>query len=617
MYGPFSAAYPGNSVGAVVDYVTRMPTQFEAHAKVGYAQQPFELYSTETFRAWQASASVGNRQRRLRLVAQLQPHRQRRPAADLRRHGWSAPARPAARARRSPAPSATATTRTALATSWARHPVPHAAGPRQGSSSPTTSRRRCARPTRWAAGRTTSDGRRRVAICAMRQATPCLQRRRSTSTAAVHASLPTATSRCTRERFTHFMHGLSRQEPHARAYGTGRSRPACTTTRKDSAARADVRCRARNGGAGTHRRPARHRLEHAGAEGHLAAAGPDGAHIVDFGVQHDATSCARGLDTPGNWEDGAAGAGQRRRRQDARCTASGRRTPGLRAGVEDRAGRCARALATPTTAPRHRRLAAAGLARAQRELPLAEGGAVLAWRRDTGAQGLRRPGGAHADRERALRRDLHGQRACHQRPEPEAREVLDHRTTRREGLRQPVRAARDLFTRTPQDALYSQTDVRPPPPQRQPVQNVDRIRTSGLEVAVRAATCSSRVSTWGQRDLRRLDDRGERGLVPGRPSASGSRTCRAGAPRLLASYRLTSAGPARIGARYSGPQYRTLDNTDINGYTYQGVSSFFAADLRVRYQSTAKDRPRSASTTSTTTSTGTSTPIRSAAITPS
>ena len=37
MYGPFSAAYPGNSVGAVVDYVTRMPTQFEAHAKVGYA----------------------------------------------------------------------------------------------------------------------------------------------------------------------------------------------------------------------------------------------------------------------------------------------------------------------------------------------------------------------------------------------------------------------------------------------------------------------------------------------------------------------------------------------------------------------------------------------------
>src|SRR5205085_1792041 len=36
MYGPFSAAYPGNSVGAVVDYVTRMPTRLEAHAKATY-----------------------------------------------------------------------------------------------------------------------------------------------------------------------------------------------------------------------------------------------------------------------------------------------------------------------------------------------------------------------------------------------------------------------------------------------------------------------------------------------------------------------------------------------------------------------------------------------------
>ena len=62
MYGPFSAAYPGNSVGAVVDYVTRMPTRLEAHAKVGYVVQPFELYGThDTYRAWQASASIGSR----------------------------------------------------------------------------------------------------------------------------------------------------------------------------------------------------------------------------------------------------------------------------------------------------------------------------------------------------------------------------------------------------------------------------------------------------------------------------------------------------------------------------------------------------------------------------
>jgi iron complex outermembrane receptor protein len=62
MYGPFSAAYPGNSVGAVVDYVTRMPTRFEAHVKLGYVHQPFDLYNTHaTYRAKQASASLGNK----------------------------------------------------------------------------------------------------------------------------------------------------------------------------------------------------------------------------------------------------------------------------------------------------------------------------------------------------------------------------------------------------------------------------------------------------------------------------------------------------------------------------------------------------------------------------
>lgn len=62
MYGPFSAAYPGNSVGAVVDYVTRMPTKFAAHAKATYVAQPFQLYNTdETYETHQESASLGDR----------------------------------------------------------------------------------------------------------------------------------------------------------------------------------------------------------------------------------------------------------------------------------------------------------------------------------------------------------------------------------------------------------------------------------------------------------------------------------------------------------------------------------------------------------------------------
>ena len=61
MYGPFSAAYPGNSAGAVVDYVTRMPTRLEAHVSAGYSAQPNDLYGPRrTFNSWQTSASLGS-----------------------------------------------------------------------------------------------------------------------------------------------------------------------------------------------------------------------------------------------------------------------------------------------------------------------------------------------------------------------------------------------------------------------------------------------------------------------------------------------------------------------------------------------------------------------------
>ena len=47
LYGPFSAAYPGNSVGAVVDYVTRMPKAFEAHVKLQGFSRTSQVYGTD------------------------------------------------------------------------------------------------------------------------------------------------------------------------------------------------------------------------------------------------------------------------------------------------------------------------------------------------------------------------------------------------------------------------------------------------------------------------------------------------------------------------------------------------------------------------------------------
>jgi iron complex outermembrane receptor protein len=62
LYGPFAAAYPGNSVGAIVDFQTRMPTQREAHVKLSGYSQGFRLYRTDDrYDGWQGSASLGDR----------------------------------------------------------------------------------------------------------------------------------------------------------------------------------------------------------------------------------------------------------------------------------------------------------------------------------------------------------------------------------------------------------------------------------------------------------------------------------------------------------------------------------------------------------------------------
>jgi iron complex outermembrane receptor protein len=66
LYGPFSAAYPGNSVGAVVDYRTRMPTKLEVHARLtGFSQQFKQYSSNDQYNGKQGSLSVGNKVGRL------------------------------------------------------------------------------------------------------------------------------------------------------------------------------------------------------------------------------------------------------------------------------------------------------------------------------------------------------------------------------------------------------------------------------------------------------------------------------------------------------------------------------------------------------------------------
>lgn len=62
MYGPFSALYPGNSVGGVVLMTTHMPTRFEAHAQLDAFTENFKLYGTDkSFTGVHGAATVGNK----------------------------------------------------------------------------------------------------------------------------------------------------------------------------------------------------------------------------------------------------------------------------------------------------------------------------------------------------------------------------------------------------------------------------------------------------------------------------------------------------------------------------------------------------------------------------
>lgn len=62
MYGPFSAAYAGNSMGAVMEITTRLPEKLEASLTQTQVMQPFNLYDTKkTLPTSQTSVRVADR----------------------------------------------------------------------------------------------------------------------------------------------------------------------------------------------------------------------------------------------------------------------------------------------------------------------------------------------------------------------------------------------------------------------------------------------------------------------------------------------------------------------------------------------------------------------------
>jgi iron complex outermembrane recepter protein len=115
------------------------------------------------------------------------------------------------------------------------------------------------------------------------------------------------------------------------------------------------------------------------------------------------------------------------------------------------------------------------------------------------------------------------------------------------------------------------------------VQNVDHIRTYGLEAAtewkdVMISGLDIRANaTWT--DAKVLQDEAA-------PSYVGKN-----APRIpkqlykaVATYHVSNDFTVSIGARYSGRQYINLDNSDVNPNTYIGASEFFLMDIKANYK---------------------------------
>ena len=145
-----------------------------------------------------------------------------------------------------------------------------------------------------------------------------------------------------------------------------------------------------------------------------------------------------------------------------------------------------------------------------------------------------------------------------------------------------------LFAETTHDSLYSQTSFDPVANLNiSRVQNVDKIATTGLEATLAATDWLLKgVDLSGSLTYTDSRIKANRGFVaaPGDTLGKWQPNIARWRATAQAGWRFNEAWTANLAVRYSGPQYRTLNNADVNGFAYQGVSKFLTADLRVRWK---------------------------------
>ncbi|CAM3573824.1 TonB-dependent receptor [Polaromonas hydrogenivorans] len=588
MYGPFSAAYAGNSVGAVVDYVTRMPTKFEAHAGISHVSQPFELYSTSaTYSATQASASLGNKSGDWSWFIN---------ASHTDSHGQplTFPARVVATG--TPGNAGTAVFGAVLERNNADAPW-YILG--TGTEYHTVQDHLKIKlayditPTLRAAytlgyWQNTSEGRPASYL-------------RNAAGQPVYSGLVNINGRSfnltggdfalTNESLSHVMHGLSVKslalgewdwEVAASLYDYSRD------LKRQNAAGNPLPAAA-TGGAGTLADGSGTGWNTLALKGIWRPQGIQGAHIADFGVQQDSYKLRyRTNNIAGNWQADGAGLLASQVRGDTQLQSLYAQdawafAPGWKTVLGARLERWTASNGLTDFS------ASSALGFPSRSESFVSPKAALSyqWAADTVLK---------ASAGRAVRfptvGELYGATST-----ANSQYINDPNLRPEKSWTTELTAEKDLgsgllrltfFTENTRDALYSQTTFDSAANLNiSRVQNIGRIATKGLEAAYNGFDVGMKGLDLGG-SITYADSviKENSGFVatPGDTVGKQQPNIPRWRATAVASYRFNPQWTATLGARYSGAQFRTLNNADVNGTTYQGVSRYFTADLRVRWQ---------------------------------
>lgn len=581
LYGPFSAAYPGNSAGAVVDYQTRLPRAFEAHAKIAGFTQAFDLYGThDRFSGGQASASLGAREGAWswwvnlnRLDSQGQPLVYATRLASQTAGSGAVPVTGAvSQLNRFGQPWLLLGTSSQAHTQQDHAKVKLAWQAAPGVLASYTAglwrnhtERRYESWLRDAAGNPVYSGDVQIGGANYRLAP---------------GDFPQ-----TRESLAHQMHGLSLRQRRGGAFDWELAASLYDYTRDQVRSATTAPPAADSGGAG--------RLTDLNGTGWrtLALKGiwrpgaGDGSgegartHVAEFGLQHDAFRLRTRAYDLADWIAGAPGTQTSRFEgrtaltsawaQDTwRFAPDWRAVLGLRA-ERWRAERGVTANAASVFAHPERsetfyspkaavgwglsddwtlKLSTGRAVRMPTVAELYQGGLNALGQLVNGDPGLRPERSQTTEASAEWQRDLHSLRIT-------------------------------VFHEATKDALHAQLNAA----NVNTVQNVDRIRTTGLEVAGQRQQL-----LWPWLDLAGSVTFADSVITAnaGFPASAGKQQPRV--PRwranLLATVKPAAAWTGTLGVRYGGTQFNSLDNSDPIGARYQGASRFLVVDARVRWQ---------------------------------